>query len=244
MKIRKLTILCLVFLSLFSNLIFSQSSDLDRLKDKVKKDFKTWLVKGEFETDADYEIRIKNQAATKFNNLIIKEIEKSKTYFLKTKYAKMGKYNIENETFQLICGISDTMIVPVNKNIAADFSKIGNRTGGFDKPTIYVIPNNIEMINNSWSITKAVILFDNFWSGADFTRNQTFKLIKEADKYFYEYDNYGIKKYLILDLKKLVNPTDISKEVYFYEWQSAKNNEIQTINFNYYDLDVTLPEFK
>ena len=72
--------LTVLILTLIVNITNAQNNDYERLKEKIKKDFNAWLIKGEFESNSDYELRIKNQAATKFNSITLEKIENCITY--------------------------------------------------------------------------------------------------------------------------------------------------------------------
>lgn len=219
---------------------------MDDLKGNVKRQFEKWLIKGEFEKNSDYENRIKNQSASQFNTIVAAKIDEEKKRKLGySKDVTLDKYNPENETYALLWrGLgyqapADTAIIKIPSAIALDFSRICTRSSN---STAYLMPLEIGLINNTWQITKGVFLFDNFWGGA--SGQQFATLNKEKGVYVYEYNNYGLKKYYTIDVFKIKKADDIKREVYFYEWTSPKASSIQPINFNYFDLGITLPEFK
>jgi len=219
-----------------------QNSDYGRLQQSIRKEFNIWLAKSDFETSSDYENRIKNQADEKFKNILNDKKDKAKK-LLKIRYASLSNYNPNNETFPVIWNKSDTAFVNIPKAIApAFYNKFSNRKGGFDQPSIYIIPSELTMLNNKWQFKKAVILFDGFWQGGDFVRESSFKFISEGGKYFYDYDSYGLKRYSIINIQSLKTPSDIANEVYYYEWSLPSSENAQSLDFTYQDLNIILPK--
>lgn len=226
-------------------------SDYGKLQESVKEDFSAWLKKTEFETNSDYENRIKNQADETFKVILAEKIEKAKQKGGTIKYAKMGNYDAESESFPLTYN-SQFANIKISKTVAPDFySKFANRTGSNDQPTIYVIPSEFIMINNSWQVSKALFIFDGYWMGADFVRDQAFKkFYKENEKYYYDREepNFktqqnGINKYTMISANNIKSASDIQREVYYYEFTMPSTNESQALNFTYKDLNITLPQF-
>ena len=219
-----------------------QNSDYGNLQEDIRKEFNVWLVKTNFETSTDFENRIKTQSDAKFNTILAEKIASAQKRMFSTKYAKLGNYNPDNETYILTWGKDESATISVSKQIAQTFfTTFNTRKGGFGQSVIYVIPTQLIMINNSWKVGEAVVLFDNYWSGADFTRNSSFKFSKENGNYYYEYDNYGVKKYKLEDIKTIQGET-IEKTVFFYDLKTNKNENNQSLNFTYQDLNITLPK--
>lgn len=226
-------------------------SDYGKLQKSVKDEFNVWLKKTEIETNSDFENRIKNQADEKFQNIINDKINKAKQEGSIINYAKIGSYYINIESFPIFFG-SQSANIKVSKVIEPDFyKKFASRKGGFDKPTIYIIPSDFIMLNNSWQVSKALIILDGFWTGADFVRNEAFKkFYKENDKYYYDKEEpdfktmrNSIKKYKMISVNDIKTASDIKNEVYYYEYIAPPSPESQSLNFNYKDLNITLPQF-
>lgn len=125
-----------------------ERTDYGRLQEGVRKEFNIWLVKSDFETNSDFETRIKNQSDEKFKSLLSKNINSSMRGILNNGYATIGKYNPDNETFPIFFR-RDTAFIKIHKDIASSFyASFSEPKLGEDNPPIYVIPMDIKMINN------------------------------------------------------------------------------------------------
>jgi hypothetical protein len=200
-------------------------------------------VKSDFETNVDFENRIKNQSEEKFKTILAEKINNAKKRALSVEYAKLGQYDPDNEMFPIYFGKNDTAFIKVPKSVASDFYNTFSKPKlGQNRPPVFVVPLDLSIINNQWGISHAVILFDGFWaSTSGLIAIRGFKFINEKGKYSYEVDNYGVKKYNLIDITTIQNPTDIKGEVYFYDWKINLTNT-QSLDFTFQDLNITLPK--
>lgn len=226
-----------------------ENTEYGRLQRAIKDKFRVWQVKSDFETASDFETRIKNQSADKLKTITDEIINAEKKRKLEIRYSNLGSYNAESQIYPLYVGRTDTILLPITKTFALQFATtFTNKKGGFDRSVIYVLPTEVVMINNKWTVSEAVVLFDNYWTGADFVRNEDFKrFYKENGSYYYdrEYTNLDkmakdIKKYKIESLKSFESATEIPKQVFFYEWKmQTPTANSQKLVFSLEDLNMT-----
>lgn len=243
-----------------------QNSDIGRLKESIKKEFNGWLVKGSFETQQDYEKRIKTESETKFKSIVSEKINSNKPSSFRPKYGVLGAYNPESQNFTLYFGNYnqyggysennnlrlDTILIPIpTKNAPSFTNKFAKE--GTDGKKIYVIPTNASIVNNKWKIIEAAIIFDNYWLGNTFCGSKG-GFYKEGGIYHYdrEENNYQTmskqtKKYDCVDFKSIENSDNLPKEVLFYEWKISdgkiNQSDIQSLDFTIESLGIELPKF-
>jgi hypothetical protein len=243
-----------------------ERTDYARLKEAIKKEFSGWLVKGTYETQQDYESRIKTETNSKFKNIVAEKIAASKPSATKRpRYGVLGQYNADNQTFPLYYGNYnryggysennnlklDTIFIPVpNKLAPALASKFSKEST--DGKKIYVLTSDASMVNNSWKITGVTVLFDNFWMGNTFCDAKN-GFYKEAGVYHYDRDenNYQKmakenKRYDCTDFKTILDKDKLPSAVYFYEVNSTANinpEALQGLEFSIESMGVDIPKF-
>ena len=218
-----------------------QSSDYGKLQEDIKKEMNIWLTKSDFESDTDYENRIKNEADSKLKAITEKEIVKSKKWIINRQYGFLQNYNVEEQTFDILLNNKgkDTLKILISKDIA---SQVYERFIYKDyEKTIVIIPLEIAMINNYWKITSALILFDGKWMrrGSKIIRDD-YKIIGKNGNYTSEYDHYGPRKEKLVNLKNASGTSE--RVIYFYEWKCPDIINGQSLNFSFETLNIVLPK--
>lgn len=75
-------------------------SDRGSIQENIKTSFLKWSQKGEFEKQADYELRMRNQSQSKFTEICIEEIKKKINSFRSSNLnINLLTYDAENEFF-------------------------------------------------------------------------------------------------------------------------------------------------
>ena len=219
-----------------------ENSDYGKISSEIKIEFEAWLEKGEFETNSEYEARIKNKSDETFNSITESVIKSIKDEYLKPIFkVRLDQYNAENQTLSLIT-FFDTLIIKVSALLAKDI---------FDKNCmILIFPEEVIMQNNKWKLSKANVLFD-FSEGIQLVWEQLYignKKVSnsriENGKFKYTCWGENIQKKLV-DLKT-VNTDQFPKAVVNYAWDiteesSYKESSVQSVTFTIEDLEIVLP---
>jgi hypothetical protein len=221
-----------------------EDSDFGRLKKAVTIEFKTWMIKSEYETNIDYEKRIKSMADTKLKTVTSEQIELSKKRSSQSINVKLGNYDAISESFSLVINNNQSTPLSIPKQIAPFFPTTFNFNEGYHNySAIFILPKKFVMENNNWKIIEGVILFDNLYQKAinNFTTySKDFKLFKEENKYYYNLTKYDEK--MEIENINTIKENPIKKGIYFYEMK-LNSLQSQQLNFNFSDLGITLPEF-
>jgi hypothetical protein len=247
----KTTVLIFSILIQF-NFAFAQKeqSASKEIKDAISKDFDKWLVKTEFETSAEFEKRVKTQSdiqlkeITEMNVKLAKEryLNKLVDSFIGRMVGKLLKYNADDGTYTIQVQ-QELFVIKVPSKIAAVFKDKIWELGGCPKWGITIIPNDVVMLNDKWTLSDALIVFyvnclheDGFGGGL--------KIKKESNSVYCKSYNTN-KSYSAKDLKKSNNDDNIS-DFYFYDWKLAEQqnyipSNFQPISFTLEDLNITLP---
>ncbi len=225
-----------------------QSSDYGRLQEDVKKELNVWLTKSDFETATDFDNRIKSEGASILTSTINKNAEKSKQRVMRRQSAVLQQYNIDQQTFDVLIRKRnyssnevqyDTLTISIPKELAPQVYEKFSYTNNRDEYSIMIVPQAVEMVNNYWTVTSALILFDGFWTPrCSAISKDNYKLINNKGNYTAEYDHYGPQKYKLINLKNFAG--SLQREVYFYEWKSEKIQPVQPLNFSFEDLNIVL----
>jgi hypothetical protein len=223
-----------------------ESTDLGKLQNFVKKEFKNWLVKSDFESNSDYSTRIKTQADTKFANILDETIKKALEHITKSHFfLSLSDYDADNESFQLIGGYTtqDTILIKISKQYAKDFYRTFHSKEIKNEHEIIMYPIKMEMVDNNWKVVSATIIFNNFWWGNTSSNGSAFEHVAEnvyTNKGIIYYNNGG-KPYKATDLKELKNTIVFPKDVYYLKYEYDNTITTQKLNFNYTDLGINIP---
>ncbi len=262
----KKTQLILGFLIVALSSFAQEYSAIKVIKDAISESFNEWLMKGEFETSAEYANRVKDSS-----NIVLDKISNSKMIYYRElvkesmlKKPDFLKYDADNEYYVMKCTIvnypnlhnfdlyetTDTIYIPMKRSVAIDIKKFEN---------ISFIPIDLEIVNDKWIVKKAGILFDsNFdinsrpnhsfengdffvWLG-DGGDNEKYKLNTDVSsiKNISEISMTSVKK---KDMGHRASPAcyalwDITKQPKYSKIKS------KPINFTLEDLNITLPTIK
>lgn len=262
----------LLVIMLFLQTVFAfaqrQESASKEIKDAIAKEFNQWLEKGEFETTAEYESRIK-KADEKLQAITNEVTLSTKTKYLKRNLAGvLGEYNADDETYLIEVNSADAysaavdpqkLVIKVPPKIASILTtRIGKvRSYLFTYGGIKIIPNDVAIINDKWILTDALIIFylnHRYDSDAD-----TRKIIvqKKSDKVFCKtiYDNEMFKA---MDLKQCTNDSKLPDgtrtnssagprgDYCYYDWKLSEQpnynpSNVKPISFSLEDLNIILP---
>lgn len=243
-----------------------ETSNYGRLQKEVKSKFEEWLLKGSFESQSDYENRIKTQTETQYRSILSEQVNNEISSILNRYcYVQLGKYNPENEICPLY-SYSSSLIhdngkaineidmqfvinLKVSKQIAPRFYTIFQQPG-----EIYVYPTKIAMKNNYWQIVECIVVLNNFWEsnptygrgGALDARN----VYEKNGKYFYDrIDQIGfnngkkLKRHEMEDFNAIQNLAIIPKKVFYAAISVADPSVTQSLNFTYTDLGIKIPQY-
>lgn len=252
----KKTTLTLFITLLFFNCIIAQKGATEEIKDAISEEFNEWLKKSDYETNADYEKRVKTESEDelkKITNETTIEIKKKKLSF---SFFDVGQYDAENSIFPLLiynrhCNncydypkLLQTLNLEVNRNIAKGFAEKFNIESDVYK---IIFPTDLEIINNQWLITKAFVLFSDqllYINDFSYKIDDKFQLIlEENNKRFTDYKaHYTFQQ---VDFLKML-PYDNYLN-YYTKWDIktqpnyTSSSESKPISFSLEDLNITLP---
>ena len=150
-------------------------SDVVQLVNSIKKDFVSWMERGEFERKTDWDKRLKEQSQEKFDNLCKVALHS----FINDDYStNISKYDTENESFNITLiqnhNSSKTIIgqVKVPIGIAQNFKdnfrryNLKNYKAGVNGNYLYpqssqiTYGNKTYFVNYNFSVIPAAISFD------------------------------------------------------------------------------------
>jgi len=249
----KLVILFFLIVTLSS---FAQEySATKEIKDAISESFNEWLLKGEFETSAEYMNRVKDSS-----NIVLGKISNSKMIYFRelakermVSKPKFLKYDADNEYYIIECSNSiDNIYIPIKRSVAVDFKRYNDN--------IIYMPIDIEIVNDKWIVKKAVIIFDyNFninYPPVHFVKNgECFVSLGDGggdnETYKINTDVSAIKNISEINMTS-VEKNEMGKyasPVCYALWDIAKQpnySEIKSkpINFTLEDLNITLPTIK
>lgn len=239
----------LITLFVFTNTIYAQESATKEIKDAIARNFKEWLIKSDFETNTDYEKRIKTKSEEELKKITEKTTEEKTTYIKRPITCSLGEFNAENSSFEILtnyCNYSkfpQILLLEVNKNVAEQMSK-----SFFNEVTI--VPTAVEINEkDKWQITNAYILFGNWNDGG----NRHYGLDSNLKLYNPVYNRQKIRE---IDLRNITNFDKILNDrniytmttnyLYYSKWDintqpNYTPSQSKPIAFSLEDLNITLP---
>jgi hypothetical protein len=227
-------------------------SDLGKLQNEVKKKFETWLLKSKFETNNDFEARIKAQTETEYANILNQSIDNAKKQNLdKFSLARLGEYNAENQEFPLMWGRYDTIYIKASKIIAEYFYSTFKKKEQYGKSEIYIYPTELKMVKNNWKIANAIIVLNNYWYGSTSGKLEAQRVYKKNGNFYYDREFVNFEKHLkefkpyqMVDFDTIKNSNSLPREVFYIEMQrDTMLSGEQPLNFTYNDLQIIIPKF-
>lgn len=226
-------------------------SDYGSLQNAVKKEFKAWLLKSEFETATDFETRIKTQAEDKYTTILNQKVDDDlKRKMGRFSFATIGEYNADIESYALMFGKTDTINIKVSKQIAKEFYSAFKKKEQYGQTEIYIYPTKLIMTNNNWKVVDAIIVLNNYWYGSMSGQLEAVKVYKKNENFFYDRvtNNYNTmskenKPYQMTDFNSVQNSVTLPREVFYLELHLNPTVIEQNLKFNYDDLQISLPKF-
>ncbi len=137
----------------FINSSIAQEDAMKEIKDAITENFNKWLVKGEFETNAEYEKRIKNDSEETLKKITEEKVNVARKNHMEPNGVLLGEYNPEENIFQL----SNNYSITVDRELAPTIKKKFGKENSFYN--IYIKPINVEIIDNKWKTTEAFVIF-------------------------------------------------------------------------------------
>jgi hypothetical protein len=262
------TIIVIILLLLQTIFSYSQNAT-EEAKSAIEDSFNSWVEKGEFEKNSDYEARIK-KSDKQLQIITDSVINSIKDSYLQSSFAGILKeYNADDETYLMYLyhgekyaydnNYKQKIVIKVDPQIASELRSRIEDPGAYlyTYAGIKVIPNDIAIINDEWTITDALIIFYLDQRDGSVSTDKIVVTKKSNDVYckMYSYSNKE-KGYRAYDLKKCSSKSGLpdSKSylgdpvVYcFYNWSMTDQpdytpSSTEAISFTFDELNVFLPE--
>ena len=153
----------LIFFLFFKTLYtLAQESASEKIKDAVAEDFNKWLIKGEFETKAEYEIRLqsKDEKLKEITNNTVQKLKEKLIKKIQWCKVSLDEYDAENETFKMDIPECNSIIINVPRKEATAFKRDANRTYGVERVSTFLFTNADFIIqNDNWVLSRIDIIF-------------------------------------------------------------------------------------
>jgi hypothetical protein len=229
--------------------MYGQESATKEIKDAITRNFNQWLEKSQFESNAAYETRMKT-ADDKLHEVTSSVISLIKARHLQEEYVgRFGGYNADDETYLInILGDSLHITIKLPPSIAEALTKKVYISDNEYEPQekILIFPINMEIINDKWVMTDAIIIFDPRGKYPDSEIN-----IQSGGEVLYKDDYTSFKPF---NLKKIKNDelpksgSIAAEDLYYYDWKITEQPNfiaasIKPVSINLEDLNITLPKF-
>jgi len=199
MKIIKPSIFIILFFLLQISSVFAQDKDENiNISEKIKKDilkeYNKWAIKGTYENRAEYDARIKSQSEAKLKELSTKYFESYKKCALPSpgRCYNKGTYDSENETFPITVNLESPWGYKYNLNLIIKIPRQAAKSlGNF---IIDIIPYELSLVNDKWTINKAFIFIQPYNYENDFVFdkklefNENLILKRTGSNYEYSYE--------------------------------------------------------
>ena len=226
-------------------------TNFDDAKISIKKEFLKWNQKGEFEKQADYELRLKNQSENMFVDICLKQIDE----MMSVSNFNLLPYNSEKESFNIVftCRSNNRSntsewqgIVNVPIDVAENFK---NNFFDFRRQINY---SEVKLCNY-WLVPKAVTLLREDNNATVIEKYYVTTQLKNQTEVTIPFDGLGIDNpYLKGYVFKYSNAIDLAKQ-HGYEQNLEKqrldslelvalNNRLDSV-FNDYNLQLIQNSF-
>lgn len=228
-----------------------ENSDLGRLQKSIKVEFMAWIEKGRFETQEEFEKRVKLNYQSKFDEIVKNQMSKSKERKrLDCLECKVGEYNIEKQSFKLKVFLNSIeemnpsrISINIPKGLAQTFAQICEDREASKLSLLIVNFLDYSMIDDNWEPSSALVLFDN----SNYTRihslgleKSQYRMIKESDKKQYRLSIGDYYKFNIINIQSLNENETFEDAIYYYKWDIEKSN-LNNLDFTIEKLGITLP---
>lgn len=229
-----------------------ESSDYGKIKKAIKTEFSAWLAKGEFESQSDFENRVKTNQANELQKITDKVILSSKNEKTrKNRYGLLGEYNIESETYLLptygeySSKNKDIIHIKISKGLAQAFKT--KFSGCYYKENqIIVVPQDYIIIDNNWVLSSALIVLNSKFQNETWFGMGKYSIAKQTNGkvvFSTRYTTPELNNYKIKDIKEC---SSVGDDLYVYEWSISEEsfynvNSVQSVNFTLEDLGIESP---
>ena len=148
-----------------------ENSDYGRIKKSIEIEFLTWLEKGEFETQADHEQRIKLYYQTEFNEIAQNQISKSKEKYISVLSGAvsgvLSEYDTDSQTFKVKLFSErfrqsiqvPSVLINIPPNLAQNLEQKYCREKASHGDPLLIHIFDVAMINNYWVPSRLFIIF-------------------------------------------------------------------------------------
>lgn len=235
-----------------------ENSDFGKLQKAIKVEFTAWLEKGEFETQQDYEKRVKSNYQLEFDKIVQNQIVESKKYSIKVLSGTLSDYDIDNETFNVkLFGEysrniqTPPIIIKIPKNLAQNLKqKYGDEKASRGEPLLVHILD-VSMINNNWVPSRLFIIFPNGERQTSYNYyepyynkyywDQTKILDNGKGKYQLGYaGNIDLKAVSLKSIDTQFKNNSLDSGVFYFEWLLNDTN-LNNLKFTIEAMGITLP---
>lgn len=235
-----------------------ENSDYGKIQKSIKIEFTAWLEKGEFETQQDYEKRVKSNSQTEFDKIVQNQIVKSKKYSFKVLSGTLSEYDIDNQTFnvKLFGDYSRSIQTPpvlinIPQTLAQNLKqKFGDEKASMGEPLLVHILD-VSMINNNWVPSRLFIIFPNGERQTSYNYNQPYyekrywnetRIIdNNKGKYSLGYaSNINLKAVSLKNIETQYKNATLDSGVFFYEWL-INSESSSDLHFTIEGIGITMP---
>lgn len=241
-------IILLLFIHIASS--YAQKSASQEIKDAIAFNFNKWLVKSDFETNADYEKRVKNKSDERLKSITDSVMQSVKSKYLRGFLGYLGRYDAENETYLIMTDYKDSFTVKIPRTIAPEI-KEGLKSDGWDnRIRIRVFPSDVTIINDKWTITEAYIIFcvrcDHDYDQRCLLYANPLTITLKNGNLLANCGYQDFKIFKIEDFKKFAKSDNLPDGAYYCKWNISDQpnynpSSTKPISFSLEDLNITLP---
>lgn len=235
-----------------------ENSDYGKIQKSIKIEFTVWLEKGEFETQQDYEKRVKSNYQTEFDKIVQNQILKSKKYSITVLSGTLSEYDIDNQTFnvKLFGDYSRTIqtspiLINVPPNLAQNLKqKYGAEKASKGAPLLVHILD-VSMINNNWAPSRLFIIFpnENRQTSSNYNQpyydsyywNKTQIIDNGKGKYQLAYaGNINLKAVNLKSLDTQFKNGSLDSGLFYFDWL-LNDTSLNNLNFTIEGVGIILP---
>lgn len=231
-----------------------EASDYGQLKRAIKTEFSAWLEKKEFESQTDFEKRVKTNYETELKKIVDEKIKSSIRRDKQICSAALGAYDLDKEEFEVkIFGEYRTPMNPVYikipKKLAESLkAKFGSESASQGKP-LFVHVLESKMVDNKWQPYRMFIMFSN---GAEngygnkgyfdpYYWNATRIIDNGKDRYSLGYaSNININPVKLKNINTQFDSKTLDYEMYYYDYIDTSISQSE-LNFTLESLEIKLP---
>lgn len=235
-----------------------ENSDYGKIQKSIKIEFTAWLEKGEFETQQDYEKRVKSNYQTEFDKIVQNQISKSKKYSIEVLSGTLSEYDIDNQTFnvKLFGDYSRSkqtppILINIPPILAQNLKqKYGDEKASMGEPLLVHILD-VSMISNNWVPSRLFIIFPNGerQTSSNYSQpyydkyywNETRIIDNGKGKYQLAYaGNINLKAVNLKSLDTQFKNSSLDSGLFYFDWL-LNSTSLNELNFTIEGMGITLP---